>query len=531
MAYREVAMWEILSILERVGRGESQAAIQRATGTARKTIRRYVALARDLGWSPGEAGPTEELARGVAERCRPARDREPGEVEALLLPHRDRITEWLTPKPGEKRGLRLTKVHQLLERQGVRVAYSSLHRFAVEHCGFADRRRITVRMADSEPGEAAEIDFGRLGLIPHTPSGGRKTAWALIVTLLYSRHQYAHVSHSQTAQDVITGLEDAWYAFGGVVRRVVLDNLTPAVKKADRYDPIFQQTMEEYARYRGFILDAALPSHPTGKPQVERGVSYLRDSLFRGEEWRDLAHLQSGCTAWCLQIAGTRIHGTTRKRPLAVFDNEERSALLPLTAERYDPPRWAECKVHPDHHITVEKASYSVPTAFIGKRVSVRVDQSLVRIYHAGQQIKLHAKQPPGGRSTDHDDYPKELTPYTTRDPERIIRQARRHGPHIGRFTEELLSGPFPWAKLRQAQALLRLGDKYGWERVNGACGRALAFELVQVRRVENILRQDLEQLDVFSTPEARTPVVPIESRFQRPANSFAHSPSTGGEA
>ena len=187
--------------------------------------------------------------------------------------------------------------------------------------------------------------------------------------------------------------------------------------------------------------------------------------------------------------------------------------------------------MHPDHHITVDKAFYSVPTAFIGKIVSVRVDRSLVRIYHAGEQIKLHAKQPSGGRSTDHDDYPKELTPYATRDPNRLIRQARRHGSHIGRFAKELLTGPFPWAKLRQAQALLRLGDKYGWERVDAACGRALAFELIQVRRVETIVRQDLEQLEVFSTPDARDPVVPIESRLQRPARSFSHSSSTGDEA
>jgi transposase len=531
MAYREVAMWEILSILERVGRGESQAAIQRATGTDRKTIRRYVALARELGWQPGEAVPTEELARGVAGQCRPARGREPGEVEAVLLPHRDRIIEWLTPNPGEKRGLRLTKVHQLLERHGVRVAYSSLHRFAVEHCGFVDRRRITVRMADSAPGDLAEIDFGRLGLIPHTASGRRKAAWALIVTLAYSRHQYAHVSYTQTAQDIITGLEDAWMFFGGVVHRVVIDNMTTAVKKADRYDPIFQRTMEEYARYRGFVLDPALLSHPTGKPKVERGVSYLRDSLFRGEDWRDLHHLQRECIIWCQQTAGTRIHGTTRKRPLAVFENEEKAALQPLSAERYDPPRWAQCKVHPDHHIMVDKASYSVPTAFIGKTVSVRVDRSLVRIYYDGESIKLHPKRPPGGRSTDHGDYPQHLTPYTTRDPDRLIQQAHRHGPHIGRFVERLLSGSFPWAKLRQAQLLVRLGDKYGWARLDAVCNHALTFDLIQARRVEAILRQGLEQVEIFSTPDAQDPSVVIGSRFERPARSFSHPSSTGGEA
>ena len=49
MAYREVATWEILAVLERFGRGESQAAVARWTGHTRKTIRRYVRTAESLG--------------------------------------------------------------------------------------------------------------------------------------------------------------------------------------------------------------------------------------------------------------------------------------------------------------------------------------------------------------------------------------------------------------------------------------------------------------------------------------------------
>jgi transposase len=105
-----------------------------------------------------------------------------------------------------------------------------------------------------------------------------------------SRHQYVHVTFSQTVAAVIHGLEDAWVFFGGVVRRVVLDNLRAAITKADRYDPIFQRTMEEYARHRGFVLDPAPVRMPTGKPHVERGVPYVRENFFRGETWRDLAH-------------------------------------------------------------------------------------------------------------------------------------------------------------------------------------------------------------------------------------------------
>jgi hypothetical protein len=529
MSYREVAMWEVLNVLRRMGRGESKSAVARTTGHDRKTIGSYVATAVELGWRPGTDEPTEALAAAVVARHSLARDRGPGEVEALLLPHRDRIKAWLKPEPGQKRGLRLTKVHTLLERESVVVPYSTLHRFAVKHCGFGQSQRVTVRMAESAPGEMAEVDFGRLGLVPHPPSGRRRVLWALVVVLVFSRHQFVFVTHEQKIPRLIAGLEDAWAFFGGVSHRLIVDNLKQAVTKADRYDPVFERTFEEYAAYRGFTIDPAPPRMPTGKPVVERQVSYVRDSLFRGETWRDRDHVQEQAVRWCLQSAGMRVHGTTRKRPLVVFENEERAKLLPITRERYDPPTWAECTVHPDHHIQFEKALYSVPTRYLRQMVSVRGDSKLVRIYAKGELIKTHEKQPPGGRSTDHDDYPKELTPYTLRDPQRMIRQATDLGPQIGRFMQELLSGELPWTKIRQAQKLLRLADRFGKGRVDAACRRALAFELLNVRRVESIVRQDLEQLDLLPEDHGEeAQIIPIQSRFLRAPDSFTHHRSEG---
>ena len=521
MAYREVAMWEILEVLRRVGRGDNKSEVARTTGHSRKTVGRYVRTAVELGWAVGEEEPSEELAAGVYARHRPASERRPGEAEARLLPHRDQIRAWLKPGPTQKRGLRLSKVHVLLGRRGVDVAYSTLHRFAVKHCGFSDRRRVTVRGADCEPGELAEVDFGRLGLIPVPETGRRRTAWALLVTLGYSRHQYVHVTFSQKIPNLIDGLEEAWTFFGGTVRRVVVDNLKAAITKADRYDPVFARTFEEYARYRGFVIDAAPPRMPTAKPVVERNVPYVRDSFFRGESWIDLEHVRREAPRWCLQTAGTRIHGTTRKRPLAVFDNVEREQLTALTAQRFDPPTWAQCKVHPDHHINFAKALYSVPTRYIRDTVWVRADSGLVRVYADGLLIKTHPRQQPGGRATDYDDYPAELTPYALRDPTRIIRRATELHSDIGRFMEQLLSGTLPWTKIRQAQKLLRLTNKYGEQRVASACRRALAFELINVRRVESIICQDLDQLELPIAQDGA--VIPIETRFSRSAQSFSH--------
>jgi transposase len=526
MAYREVEMWEVLEVLRRAHRGEPQRAIQRATGRSRSTIRRYVRTARRLGWAVGQE-PDEALARRVAQRLRPVgKQREAGTSEQKLAAHRVQITNWLGASESGERGLQLSKVQELLRRQGIEVPYSSLHRFAVRHCSFHDARRVTVRVADVAPGELAEVDFGRLGRVPDPETGRERIAHALIVTLVHSRHQYVAVSFSQKLADVLEGLEDAWAFFGGVPARVVIDNLAPAVTKADRYDPIFQRTFAEYAHYRGFVIDAALPQHARGKPHVERSVQYVRESFFRGEQWLDLAHVQREAVRWCRETAGLRIHGTTRQRPRVVFEEVEQSALRPLERPRFDPPQWAQCKVHPDHHISFRKALYSVPTRHVGKTVWVRADRALVRIYVEGELVKTHERQREGGRITDYRDYPKERAPYAMRDPDQICREARRQGVHVGRFAERLLADTFPWAKLRQAQRLLRLARRYGRKRVDQACRRALAFDLINVRRVEDILKHDLAREDATPTPPDPGTLLPFPSRFLRPPGSFDHSPT-----
>jgi hypothetical protein len=124
--------------------------------------------------------------------------------------------------------------------------------------------------------------------------------------------------------------------------------------------------------------------------------------------------------------------------------------------------------------------------------VEVRLDSKLVRIYHRGKLIKVHLRQPGGGRSTDAEDYPAELSAYILRAPERIQRQAVALGPAVATFAQRLLSGPLPWAKLRQGQKLLRLGERYTAERLEAACQKALSVDLIDVRRLERILTEAL---------------------------------------
>ncbi len=199
---------------------------------------------------------------------------------------------------------------------------------------------------------------------------------------------------------------------------------------ADQLHPVFT---------KGFIADAARARHPKDKPKVERGVPYARERFFKGSEFKDLADIRDQAQRWCLQVAGLRIHGTTRRKPLVVFQDEERRALLSWDSIPYETADWRNAKVHQDHHIQCRQALYSVPASLCppGQKVEARVDSKLVRIYHRGQLIKTHVRQPSGGRATDLADYPAELSAYTTRDPDRIKASAHELGPAVSEFADQ----------------------------------------------------------------------------------------------
>ena len=136
----------------------------------------------------------------------------------------------------------------------------------------------------------------------------------------------------------------------------------------------------------------------------------------------------------------------------------------------------------------------------------------------------VHPRQPAGGRHTDAEDYPPERAAYATRAPDRLIQQATALGANVGTFATRLLDGPAPWAKLRQGQKLLRLGERYTAARLDAACARALGFDLLDVRRVERImvLALDHEALPPLPISE-RMRVLPV-GRFVRPGTAFAHA-------
>ena len=519
MGHKEYSVTNIIDILRRAKAKDSFRRIARSTGIDRNTIRNYLRLAAAHGFDDTTSDNRfAEIATAVIRSVHGGEAKGP-ELGACapLLPHRELLSGWL-----ENDHLTLTKAHIKLGRMGVAVTYSTLYRYAREELGFGGQK-VTVRMADTEPGEVAQVDFGKMGSVFDPETGRNRVLHALVVTLIQSRYQYVYLTHRQDLNALITGMEEAWSFFSGVTRRLILDNMKAAVVKADRYEPVFNRTFQDYSQHRGFIIDSAVVRHPEGKGTVENQVRYVRENFFKGEEFKNRDHAQQEAQKWCRSFAGLRIHGTTRKRPFLVFEQEEQKALLPLSDERFDVPAFALCIVHRDHHIMFKKGGYSLPTQYIGKEVDVRGDSVLIRIYYQNQLIRTHPKVAAGKRSTDFDDYPKDKSAYAMRDVEYYKRKAAENGEKQGEFMASMLSGDVPWAFIRQAQKLLRLADKYGAARVEVACQRALAFGLMNVSRVEGIIKQALDKQQTQTKPAGTVTPISLAAHFSRPADYFSH--------
>ena len=518
MSYRELPMIDVREVLRRWSAGQSTRRIARESGIDRKTVDRYTTVAREMGLATTDVAD-DGVVHEVAQRVQARRLPDVSDQRRELAEHRARIEAWL----GQKRPLRLRKVHTLLTRDhGVHASYYTLRRFAQDELGWR-RKQPTVLVADGKPGEEAQVDFGLMGTLQDAETGRMRRLHALIVTLVLSRYQFVWPTFVQTTEAVCEGLDAGWRFFGAMARVLIPDNMSAMISIADPLAPTIVAAFLDYVQTRGLFVDPARVRAPKDKGRVENQVPYVRESWFDGEQFTSLIDTRASAEHWSRDVSGARVHGTTRLVPREVFEREERPLMLPPPSAPFDVPAWTEAKVHPDHHIQVARALYSVPTRFIGRTVRVRADRGSVRIYLGTELIKAHPRVAPGKRSTDHADYPEGKADYALRSVEALLARAQKRGAHVGIYAQKLLGGPLPWTRMRQAYALVRLCDTYGDGRVEAMCQSALAFDVVDVTRLGRMLKAAVVP---GSPARSGGTVVPITTpRFARSAAQFETRP------
>jgi transposase len=483
-------MTEIQEVLYQYYKGISIKQITQSLGMARNTVREIIRLAQGFGLK-AKQGAESELEH-LAEQVRQARHRPcmiEGTIQALLGTYHEQLKAW-----WKSPYMTATQMTRLLgETHQVTVNDRSMRRYVARHFKEVDAPKATVHL-ETPPGNQGQVDFGYAGMMKDPISQKMRRAYAFVLTLSYSRHRFVRFVFRQDVQTWIDCHIRAFHFFGGAPKTLILDNLKAGVLSPDIYDPTLNRSYAELERHYGFVADPAKVRTPQHKGKVERSVTIVRQQVLAGRTFKDSEEANAYALQWSRHEIAHRVTRTTGQTPWERFEQAEKASLVPLPLEDYEYSLWQEGKVHHDHHIVFQGSFYSVPSDYIGETVWIRATQRLVEVFLEAKRIKLHVRTYEKGQwVTDKADYPEGARIFLSKDADTCLQEAQAIGSSAHAFLSQILKRP-TLVSQRKAQAILRLADAYGKQRLEAACERSLAFDNLSYRSLKRILVQALDQ-------------------------------------
>ncbi|MBN1349265.1 hypothetical protein JXJ21_07640 [candidate division KSB1 bacterium] len=187
-------------------------------------------------------------------------------------------------------------------------------------------------------------------------------------------------------------------------------------------------------------------------------------------------------------------HGTTGLKPYHVFIDKEQPALKSLPPEPFCIPRWKEVTVHADHYVQFDKKAYSVPHAYIGKKLWLRNVYKIIAIFYQEQLIKQHVVTE-NYRHTDWGDFPRNVKAALDDGlPGFLQQRAAAVGPSFQKLIRRTLQ-PHAFINLRKAQALIALIDKWEHALIENAAAYALEKNIqVTPKKFRQLLQYLIDQ-------------------------------------
>lgn len=281
-----------------------------------------------------------------------------------------------------------TQIYRKLRERGYQGSVDVVRRYLSKT---RPKSRRTYLSLTFEPGEAAQLDFGDCGLIHYGDKRIRLHVCAMV--LCYSRMLYAELIPSEKLEHTLAFVMNGFQFFGGVPRKLIIDNFKGAVESHSEYGAtVYNKAFLDFCAHFGTLPVACNVCSPQEKGRIENGIGYIKGNFFNGSTFSSLEEARHSLRSWLDNVANVRIHGTTRKQPLELFNNTEKAALLELNTRHYDCARLLIRTVDSQCRISCDGNRYSVPEKYAYKPVSVRLTAEKVLIYFNDALIASHLR-------------------------------------------------------------------------------------------------------------------------------------------
>jgi len=469
-----------------LGEGLSARQAHRALGVPRVTINRYLTSARVAGvdWTAAEAMDDVELERKLF--------RPPGFVETG------------PPRPLPD----FSELHRELRRKGMTLQlawmeYRERHKDGYQYSQFCELYRrwqkgIDVAMRqEHRAGDKVFVDFAGPTIPIHDAKTGEITQAQLFVAVLgASNYTYAEACRSQDMPDWTAAHVRAFEFFGAVPAAAVPDNLKAGVIHPHRYEPEINRSYLEMARHYRIVILPARSGKPKDKAKVEAGVLLAERwilAALRHRKFFSLAEANAAIRPLLVKLNERdfqKLPGSRRSTFLEI----DLPAMRPLPAQPYEYGEWKAATVNIDYHVDVEHHFYSVPYQLARQRVDVRLGATVVEIFKGGRRVASHVRSRKRGFTTLTEHMPESHQRHREWTPSRIVNWASKTGPGTADLVEAIMSSrPHPEQGFRSCLGIMRLGQRYGDDRLEAASVRAVAIHAHSYKSVESILRAGLD--------------------------------------
>lgn len=304
------------------------------------------------------------------------------EIELMLESFSSRINELLKDCPT----LTGTQIYQKLRQIGYQGSASTIRRYISKMRPVQKRSFLPL---DFNPGDALQLDFGDCGYLQQGDHKIRLCVCAAV--LCYSRLMYTKIIPSEKQEYTFAFLTEAFNYFGGVPRRLIIDNFKAAVISHSKRGSIeYHPAFLDFCSHYGTIPVACNVRAPYEKGRIENGIGYIKGNFLRGSRFNSIEEAQYSLRSWLDTIANVRIHNTTKKRPVDLFEESEKSSLLPINPNSFDCSRIEHRHVDTRCRIKFDSNHYSVPAQYAGQEVDLRITPDKILIYFDKRLITSH---------------------------------------------------------------------------------------------------------------------------------------------
>lgn len=362
---------------------------------------------------------------------------------------------------------------------------------------------------EHKAGDKMFVDFtGDHLYITDIKTGKLESVEVFVAVLGASNLTYVEAVRSQEKKEFIKSVESAIWYFGGVTKAIVTDSLKSAVTKADKYEPKINRDFHDFAMHYNTVILPARPYSPKDKALVEGAVKIvyswifakLRNRIFNSIKELNLAILQ------LLEEYNSKPMQRTKISRIELFNDVEKAELKPLPLALFEFKMYAKLTVPTNYHIHLSKDKhyYSVPFKYIKKIVDVRYNENEVEIYYDNIRIASHKRSfdIKNKYSTMKEHMPPNHRFYSEWSPERFLNWAEKIGEDTKIYIKTILdSREYPEQAFRVCLGILNLSKKYGEDKLNKACKKALYFNVFRLDFVKNTLvtnSLELENYDLF---------------------------------